>query len=133
DDFAVRESAGGHLLAFGRLALPRLREAVKERDVEVSRRAKLLIECLETGPDVRLPVGALRLLAVRKPAGAVEALLAYLPFAEDEEREEEVRKSLIVLALRDGHLDPALLRGLKDAEAKVRAVAAEALIEGGGS
>jgi HEAT repeat protein len=133
DDFAVRESASGHVLAMGRLALPRLREAVKDRDIEVSRRAKMLIERLETGRDVRLPVAALRLLAVRKPAGAVEALLAYLPFADDEDREEEVRKSLMVLAQRDGQLDPALRRALADAQPKVRAVVAEALIAGGGT
>ncbi len=133
DDFKTREDASEQLLAFGRLALPSLREAIKDRDPETARRAKMLIERLESRPEALLPIAAVRLLAVRKPAGAVEVLLAYLPFAEDMIREEEVRKSLIVLALRDGHLDPALLRGLKGAEAKVRAVAAEALIEGGGS
>ncbi|MGH7170247.1 MAG: HEAT repeat domain-containing protein, partial [Gemmataceae bacterium] len=133
DDFSVREAASRKLLAFGRLALPRLREAVTDRDLEAARRAKMLIEGIERGPDVRLPLAALRLLAVRKPSGAVEALLAYLPFAEDEVREEEVRKSLVVLARRDGKLDAALRRGLADAQPKVRAVAAEALIEGGGS
>ncbi|HTU19221.1 MAG TPA: HEAT repeat domain-containing protein [Gemmataceae bacterium] len=133
DDFAVRESASRQLLAFGQLALPRLREAVKDRDTEVSRRAKMLIERIENGPDVRLPMAALRLLAVRKPAGAVEALLAYLPFAEDELREEEVRKSLVVLARRDGKLDAALRHALADAQPKVRAIAAEALIAGGGA
>jgi len=133
DDFTIRAGASRQLLAFGRLALPRLREAVKDRDAEVSRRAKMLIERIENGPDVRLPMAALRLLAVRKPAGAVEALLAYLPYAEDELREEEVRKSLIVLARRDGKLNPALRHALADAQPKVRILAAEALIEGGGS
>ncbi|HTU90121.1 MAG TPA: hypothetical protein VMF69_08610, partial [Gemmataceae bacterium] len=132
DDFKVRENASQQLLAFGRLALPRLRKAIKNSDAEVARRAKMLIERIETGPDERLPIAVLRLLAVRKPAGAVEALLAYLPFAEDDIREDEVRKSLIFLTRRDGQLNPALLRGLADTQAKVRAVAAEALIEGGG-
>jgi HEAT repeat protein len=133
NDFAVRERAGGQLLALGRLALPSLREALRNRDAEVTRRAKLLIERLETGPEVRLPVAALRLLAVRKPAGAVEALLAYLPFVEDEVREEEVRKSLVVLARRDGQLNESLQRALEDRQPNVRAVAAEALIAGGGA
>ncbi|MGH7173001.1 MAG: HEAT repeat domain-containing protein [Gemmataceae bacterium] len=133
DEFSVREDASRNLRAFGRLALPRLRTASKDRDLEVARRAKMLIEQIENGPDVRLPLTALRLLAMRKPAGAVEALLAYLPFAEDEVREDEVRKSLVFLARRDGKLDAALRRGLADAQPKVRAVAAEALIEGGGS
>lgn len=132
EDFKAREDASRKLLAFGRLALPHLREAVKDRDPEAARRAKMLIERIETGPEARLPIAALRLLALRKPTGAVETLLAYLPFAEDEVREEEVRKSLIVLARHDGQIDPALRRALADAQPKVRTVAAEALIEGGG-
>ena len=132
DDFKTREDASEQVLAFGRLALPLLNEATKDRDPEIARRAKMLAERIETGPDARLPIAALRLLAVRKPAGAVEALLAYLPYAEDEIREDEVRQSLIVLARRDGQLDPALRRSLADTRAKVRALAAEALIEGGG-
>ena len=132
DDFKVRENASQQLLAFGRLALPRLRKAIKNSDAEVARRAKMLIERIETGPDVRLPIAVLRLLAVRKPAGAVEALIAYLPFAEDEIREDELRKTLIVLTRRGGQLDPALRHALADVQPKVRAVAAEALIEGGG-
>jgi HEAT repeat protein len=133
DDFTVREEASRQLQAFGRIALPQLREARKDRDAEVARRAKLLIERLENGPEARLPLAAPRLLAIRKPAGTVEALLAYLPFAEDEVREDEVGKSLTALAVRDGNLDSALRRGLADAQPKVRAVAAEALIQGGGA
>ena len=94
DDFTVREDASRQLQAFGRLVLPRLREACKDRDAEVARRAKLLIERLENGPDTRLPLAALRLLALRKPTGAGEALLASLPFTEDEEREDAVRNAL---------------------------------------
>jgi HEAT repeat protein len=132
DDFTAREEASRRLLAFGRLALPNLRTAVKDRDPEVARRTKMLIERIEKSPTASLPLAALRLLAVRKPAGAVEALLAYSPFAEDETREDEVRKSLAVLARRDSQLDPALRRALADAQPKVRVIAAEALIEGGG-
>lgn len=133
DDFTARESASQQVLTFGRLALPRLREAVTAGDAEVARRAKMLIERVEQGPDVRLPLAALRLLAVRKPAGAVEALLAYLPFAEDEVREEEMRKSLVVLVRRNGQRDAALVRALADTSPAVRAMAAEVLAKGGGT
>lgn len=133
DDFSVREGASRKLLTFGRLALPLLREASKDRDLEVARRAKMLMENIETRPNGRLPVAALHLLAVRKPVGAVEALLVYLPFAEDADREEEVCKSLAVLARRDGKLDSALRLALGNEHPKVRAFAAQALIEGGGS
>lgn len=132
DDFKLREDASEQLLAFGRLILPRLREAVKDRDAEVSRRTKSLIQRIEKRPDRRLPLAALRLLALRKPEGAAAALLAYVPFAEDEMCEEEVRKALVVLAARNGKPDAALRRALADAQPKVRALAAEGLIEGGG-
>ncbi len=64
-----------------------------------------MIERIEQEPAHHLPIEAIRLLAVRKPAGVVAALLAYLPYAEDESRTEEVRKALTVLALRDGKPD----------------------------
>jgi HEAT repeat protein len=132
DDFSVREEASRQLRTFGRLALPGLRLASKGRDAETARRAKMLIERIDNEPESRLPLAALRLLAVRKPAGAVEALLAYLPFADDDERADEVRKTLLVLARRDGNLDATLRRRLTDERASVRALVAEVLIAAGG-
>ncbi len=131
EDFASRETASRELFALGRRSLPQLREATKEKDAEVARRAKLLIERIEQEPAHRLPPAAVRLLAVRKPAGSVAALLAYLPFAEDETLAAEVQKSLNALALRDGKLDPALLGALADSRPLIRAAAAEALVRGG--
>jgi HEAT repeat protein len=133
EEFAVRESAARELAALGRVALPQLREGAKDRDAEVTRRSSLLIERIEGDPSQPLPVAVLRLLAVRKPAGAAEALLAYLPNAEEEERTEEVRQALGQLSLRDGRADPVLLRGLSDARPPLRIAAAEALIAGGGT
>ena len=42
-DFATRETASKELFALGRRSLPQLREATKNKDIEVSRRAKLLM------------------------------------------------------------------------------------------
>jgi HEAT repeat protein len=133
EDFASREIASKELLALGRRSLPQLREAIKNVDPEIARRAKLLRERIEREPAHRLPAAALRLLSVRKPTGCVEALLAYLPFAEEETLAEEVQKSLTVLAQRDGKPDPVLVRALDDNRLVVRATAAEALVKGGGS
>jgi HEAT repeat protein len=132
DDFSLREAASRELFALGLRSLPQLREAVKSSDAEVARRATLLIERIEHAPAHRLPASAIRLLAVRKPAGAVEALLAYLPNTEDEGLAEEVQKSLGVLALKEGKPAPALVRALRHSQPRIRAVAAEALILGGG-
>jgi HEAT repeat protein/outer membrane protein assembly factor BamB len=134
-DFATREAASKALFALGRRSLPQLQEAAKEKDkdIEAARRARQLIDRIEQEPSHHLPVAAVRLLAVRKPAGSVAALLAYLPFAEDENLATEVQKSLTALALHDGKLDPVLLRTLSDTQPQMRAIAAEALIQGGGA
>jgi hypothetical protein len=133
DEFTARESASRALFAFGRRSLPQLREALKERDIEVARRAKLLVERIEQEPVHHLPVAAIRLLAVRKPDGAVDALLGYLPFVEDDNLAAEVQKSLSVLAVRDGKSDPSLVRLLDDARPAMRSTAAEALARSGGA
>jgi HEAT repeat protein len=132
DDFSQREAASQGLIAFGRRSLPQLRKSSASKDAETARRAKMLIERIEEDTAHRLPAAALRLLAVRKPAGAVEALLAYVPSAEDETLAVEVGKSLTVLALRDGKPAPALTRALTDPQPAVRAIVAEALINGCG-
>ncbi|HWG41677.1 MAG TPA: HEAT repeat domain-containing protein [Gemmataceae bacterium] len=130
--FASRENAMRDLFALGRIALPQLRETSQNKDREIARRGKLLIERIEGEPAYHLPVAALRLLAVRKPAGAVEALLAYLPHAEDEIASAEVEKSLATLALPDGKPATALLDALANPRTQLRAAAAEALAKGGG-
>ncbi|MHB1425391.1 MAG: HEAT repeat domain-containing protein [Gemmataceae bacterium] len=131
-DFATRETATRELFALGRRSLPQLQEAAKSKDVETARRAKQLIERIEQDPSHHLPLAALRLLGLRKPPGSVAALLAYLPFAEDDSRSMEVRKSLTTLALREGNLDGELVKALADISPETRASAAEALINGGG-
>jgi HEAT repeat protein len=131
-DFSTREKASKDLFALGRVSLPQLREAARSRDAEVSRRARLLMDAIEREPAHHLPAAAVRLLAVRKPAGCVEALVAYLPFAENDTLADELGKALTVLARRQGQLDTVLLRCLGDGNAVVRATAGQALIEGGG-
>src|SRR5579883_386261 len=131
-DFATREAASRELFELGRRSLPQLREAAKSKDVEASRRAKLLIERIEEDPSHHLPVAALRLLGLRKPPSSTVALLAYLPYAEDENRSVEVQSSLAALALHEGRLDADLLNALADRRIPIRATAAEALINGGG-
>jgi HEAT repeat protein len=136
DNYRTREAAMKGLSDLGRVALPQLREATKDRDLEIAHRARDLIERIEQEPSRKLPRAALRLLALRKPPGAAEALLAYLPLAEEEKEEEkltdEVKNALALLVQPDGKLDAALVRALDDELPLLRTVAAEALIQGGG-
>jgi HEAT repeat protein/DNA-binding beta-propeller fold protein YncE len=132
DDFSIREAAMKDLLHLGRRALPELGKASKGRDLEATRRARQLIEQLERQPRRDLPAAVVRLLVLRKPTGVMEALLDYFPFAEEENRTDEVKNALAVLALRDGKIDAALVRALADDLPERRIVAAEAMIQGGG-
>src|SRR5262249_42212382 len=84
ESYDVRERAPADLVKAGRLALPLLKRAVTDRDPEVARRAAESLHEIEQGNDNVLAAAAARVLAQRKPDGAVEVLLAYLPGAPDE-------------------------------------------------
>jgi HEAT repeat protein len=132
EEFSVREAAGRSLFEMGRIALPQLRKATKDNDLEMTRRAQQLVARIEKAPSRSMPSAAIRLLAIRKPEGATAALLGYLPFAEEEQLSEDVGKALTALAERGGKPDEALVRALSDEQATVRAAAAEALAQGAG-
>ncbi len=129
--YRVREKAIAELVAGGRRILPMLRDAVKEADLETARRAGNCIDRIEQEPANRLPNAALRLLALRKPDGAADTLLAYVPFAE-EDNLDEVKLALVVLAVRDGKPEPAMLRAISATHPALRAAAAEALAQAAG-
>ena len=63
---------------------------------------------LEKSNDVALVLAAARLTAVRKPAGAAEVLLAFLPNTADELVIEEIQTTLAATAVCDGKPEPAL-------------------------
>jgi outer membrane protein assembly factor BamB len=127
DDFDMREEATRLLIAAGAPARPFLREALKDPDAEVVGRARKCLEQIDSGLTSIVTSAAVRLLAVRKPDGAAEALLAYVPSAEDETVAEEVRLALSSLAMRDGKPEPALVAALTDKNAARRAAAGSAL------
>jgi hypothetical protein len=72
-----------------------------------------------------------RLVALRKPPGAAEALLSFLPFADDEGTAAEVQRALNSVAFAASKPDPAVVRALDSPVGARRAAAAEALCLGG--
>src|SRR5262249_7875149 len=70
---------------------------------------------------------AVRVLAARKPQRSMETLLAYLPENAHPEVEEEIVHALMVLGVRTGEVDPALVHSLKDPRPVCRAIGAEVL------
>lgn len=133
DDFNVREKATNDLVRLGSLAEPFLREALKDKDPEVVRRAEECLSLIKSGAGSATDMAAVRLVAAKKPAGAAEALLAYLPFAANHLASEEVKTALAAVALRDGQPDKAVLAALTDKLPQRRAAAALALCRGCGS
>jgi HEAT repeat protein len=124
DNFPDRERASRLLVAARRLAVPFLKPALGDSDPEVVRRAARCLKEIERGPDLSLLAAAVRLTAQRRPAGAAEALLAYLPGAGNASVEEAVFESLTVVGLRWGRPGPALIAALGDKHALRRAAAA---------
>jgi HEAT repeat protein len=132
DEFALRERAMTRLMSFGRLAVPFLQEAARGKDQERARRAQSCLDRLLKEDKNLLPTAAPRLLALRRPAGAVATLLAYVPWSNSDEMTQEVQKALTALAVRDGKPDPALVRALGDDSPQRRLAAGLALAHAGG-
>jgi HEAT repeat protein len=125
--YRVRRKASAELPQYGSAALPYLRPALQNPDVEIKERAARCIAKIESGPATALPAAVVRLLTLRAPAKALKPLLAYSPFVDDQSVEEEVRNALCVLNLRAVKLDPALPAALQDKAPARRAAAVFAI------
>lgn len=133
-NYRVRERASNDLVSMGAKVLADVRAATRDPDGERARRAEDCVTRINSGDSKRVPVGTARLAALRRPEGATEAMLGYLPFADDDDgMVAEVKSALTTLALdRNSAPDPALIKALGDPEPIRRAAAAEALAKGGG-
>jgi hypothetical protein len=134
DDFEVREKATKDLVALGSAAVQELQRAAKDGDAEVASRAR---RCLDQIAQVSGPAGlltaALRVVALKRPAGAAEVLLALAPSVTDEADVRELRGALAAVAVREGKPDPAVVKALEDKDPARRAAAAAALGKDGGA
>ena len=128
DNYRVREQAAAALVERGPVVTEILKAALKDNDLETMRRIeKSLREIKERDVAPEVPAAAARLLGVRKPAGTVDVLLAYLPFADNDAVIDEARGVLAKVAVEKGKADAKLVAALTDKEPIRRAAAAEAL------
>jgi HEAT repeat protein len=123
----AREKASQDLVAVGRKAVPLLRQATQHQNQRVTATAQKCIELIEKEAPNPLPSTAARLFAMRRPEGALETLLAYLPSAEDEAAAAEIRDLIVALGVREGKADPGLVKALSDKIGARRGAAAYAL------
>ncbi len=124
-----RDQASAALVAMGTKALPLLRRAAQEGTGPAAEAARRCAEAIEQDGGSPLPSAAARLVALRKPEGAAEALLGYVPFAEGDEMAEVLQEVMPDLVLRDGKVDPAFVKGLADPVPARRIAAADALAQ----
>jgi hypothetical protein len=125
----VRDTASAALVEMGVRVAPMLRRVTAEKD-RAAEPAAACLEEIEHGRPRPLPAATGRLLALCRPAGTVEAVLAYLPCAENEEAAAWLGEVLSAAGFRDGKPLPALVDALADKVAVRRAAAAEALCGG---
>jgi HEAT repeat protein len=123
DDFEQREKAEEKLSGMGRAAKELLSEAAKSRDPEVRYRAERCLSKLEEGREMLRVAYAAKVIAARKPKGAAEALLTYVPSAMDQMAEEAVFAALVKVGVADGKPLPEVVKALEDKEPLRRAAA----------
>jgi len=120
--FAQREKASRRLEEWGPPALNYLSAARLNPDLEIARRAERAIDAIQFGPGPALPSAAARQLTRHKPGDAVDILLAYLPYADDDSVQDEVLACLAVLGKEESRLAP-MRPALRDRAAIKRAAA----------
>jgi hypothetical protein len=125
--FQAREEAERDLLAFGSPALPLVKAALDDPDLEIARRARRCVDIFENGPGSTLPATVARVLARKHPAGSVEILVDFLPFADDESVDESVLAALVVLSPGTEKAPEALVKALGSKDAAQRAAAGHVL------
>src|SRR5947209_2437170 len=99
--YRLREQAMAELIGRGPAVVEPLRTAIKDTDLETARRAGQCVARIQARDiGVEVVAAAARLLAARKPAGAVETMLAYLPFVDKESSAAHEGLTLLALLAR---------------------------------
>ena len=102
-----------------------MRQVAHDPDAsEAAGLARRDLTALETN-SAAVTCAAVRLLAQRKPDPA--PLLLYLPFAEDDSVQEEIKAALTDMAYHDGKPNPVILKALQDESPVRRAMAVDVL------
>jgi HEAT repeat protein len=132
-DAQVSGRAAAELVGIGPAAVPWLRQAANDLDAgPAADRARNCLSAVTGHSGAAVSAAAVRTAGRLKPDGAAAALLAFLPFADDDSVSDEVGQALAAVGLHDGRADPALTAALADAVPVRRAAAGEVLARAGG-
>jgi HEAT repeat protein len=127
DDFQVREKAFKRLSDLGAGALVAIKQGETDTDLEVRKRIADLKKAIESKREQSVQAAAARQLARLKLEGTADVLMAFLPFASDAMVIDEVCKALGAVAVREGRVEPVLVKGLEDPLPLKRGAAGEAI------
>src|SRR5262249_20418050 len=122
-DEDVRMQAYRDLVGLGPVAVPALRAAANDPDVTPANAlARQALDNTQGGRGNQVLMPAPRALGRKGQAGAPAALLGFLPFADNDEVVEELKRSLNEAAFDvEGKPDPVLVKALTDEQAARRA------------
>ncbi|MSQ94506.1 MAG: hypothetical protein EXR98_08110 [Gemmataceae bacterium] len=137
-NYRTRELAMQELIARGISSVDVLRTyslpplvkggSVASFDLELLRRIdRSILSIYERDVGAEVVGAVIRVAADKKSAGLVEALIGYLPFADNDALLDELRFALAKNTLKDGKANAALVSALTDRSALRRATAAEVL------
>jgi len=121
--FQERNEASQALIAAGRQAIPFLTPALKDPDPEIARRARWCLRGIDPQPETAQVLAAARVLAAREVDGALDVLLDYLPFLEEDSCEEDLYRIIASLIKPQAKPPASLLRALKSASPRQRTAA----------
>jgi HEAT repeat protein len=130
-DATVSDAAAHALLLKPHGAIPLLQRARQSDDKVLALAAEKCLQAIEENAPSPVPSTVLKLLALRRPEGAVPALLAYAPFATGETEREQLGEVLRRLAIADGELSAELIKALRDPLGARRSLAAVVLCRRG--
>lgn len=128
DSFDVREAASAELVRAGAIAIPLLKIALREGDVETIFRAEQCLEKIRVQVEPNRVLAAATLLADRMPPGTVEVLFAYLiNLPEDDGALERLTEILEAISEREESARQLLLPQLQNDRAAARRFAGRIL------
>lgn len=130
-DTKVSEAAAHALLLKSHGAIPLLQRASQADDKVLALAAEKCLQAIEDTAPSPVPPTVLKLLALRRPEGAVQALLAYAPFMNSEQEREQMCEVLHQIAFADGKTSSELVKTLQDPLSVRRSVAAVVLCRRG--
>ena len=113
DSFEERQRASARLAELGPRVRPMLQRGLGSPDEEINDRLRELLAALEKDQGPKLRAAAVRLLRAKASAGAVSALLDLLPVADDDDLEEELLLTLVLLGVKDSKVDVSLAAAVK--------------------